>query len=519
MAPRQSQQRVLILSVLIDLVLMSASFFMANYLKNQTFRLTRVYELLLLTFCLAGIVSSWISRKYLLRKPKSFSRGLQPFFRSFVYMTFLLLLTIFFFKLFQFSRLMVVYSLLIYLLLQVVAYSVVHIRLWGLDVEVINEEAELYRMDAAVDSSTMPARIDIPGRKVGEAVRSRLQNSYLRSYPEIFKFIDGQMNLRAIKAADAIILKTNRQDVLRGIMNNKLEFLINLRRVNDINRIHAFLLAANERLIRGGYFVGIAETLELRRERKFARFPQPLFFLLCFLDFLWTRVVPRVPVLNGVYFMVHGRESRVMSRYELLGRLMFSGFRIISLKDFGRDLIFISQKAGPPKKEKNPSYGFVFRQKRVGLEGALFHAYKFRTMYPFSEFLHKYLHDSRKLNSIGKIQNDPRITSWGRFMRRYWIDELPMVINLLRGDLKLVGVRPISPNFLDTYPEELKKERLKYKPGLFPAFYADQPEMIAQIWKAEWNYLRRYAKHPWRTDFSYFFRILYNIIFKNVRSN
>jgi lipopolysaccharide/colanic/teichoic acid biosynthesis glycosyltransferase len=265
--------------------------------------------------------------------------------------------------------------------------------------------------------------------------------------------------------------------------------------------------------------VGTIETLEQRLKRKYARFPQPIRLFLSFLDFLWTGLVPKIPGLNNTYITVHGRERQVMSQYELLGRLFFCGFYIVALKNIGQDLVFIVKKVGLPKKDKGPSYGPVFRQKRVGLEGTLFHVYKFRTMYSYSEYLHKYMQEGQKLNSLGKIRDDPRITVWGRIMRRYWIDELPMIINLLRGDLKLVGVRPISPYFLNLYPDDLKIERIKHKPGLFPAFYADRPEMIEQIWEAEWNYLRKYNEHPWKTDFCYFFGILYNIILKNVRSN
>jgi lipopolysaccharide/colanic/teichoic acid biosynthesis glycosyltransferase len=103
-------------------------------------------------------------------------------------------------------------------------------------------------------------------------------------------------------------------------------------------------------------------------------------------------------------------------------------------------------------------------------------------------------------------------------MRKYWIDELPMLINLLQGDLKLVGVRPISESFFSIYPEDLRKERIKYKSGLIPALYADMNNSAEEIWEAERKYLRKYERHPRRTDFNYFFKIVNNIIFNGARS-
>jgi len=93
-----------------------------------------------------------------------------------------------------------------------------------------------------------------------------------------------------------------------------------------------------------------------------------------------------------------------------------------------------------------------------------------------------------------------------------------MLINLLQGDLKLVGLRPISKSFFTIYPEDLKKERMKNKPGLFPAFYADMPHSIEEIWESERKYIKKYDKHPWKTNFIYFFKIINNILFHKARS-
>lgn len=103
-------------------------------------------------------------------------------------------------------------------------------------------------------------------------------------------------------------------------------------------------------------------------------------------------------------------------------------------------------------------------------------------------------------------------------MRKYWIDELPMLINFMQGDLKLVGLRPLSKSFFSIYPKDLKNERIKYKPGLIPSIYVDKLETEEAVFESERKYIEKYKKHPFRTDFVYFFRVMGKILFKGVRS-
>jgi lipopolysaccharide/colanic/teichoic acid biosynthesis glycosyltransferase len=287
---------------------------------------------------------------------------------------------------------------------------------------------------------------------------------------------------------------------------------------NDIRRINEFFIGVNQKLERGGIFIGVVETIDQRSKRKFSKYPICLGKFFRCLDFVWTRVFPKMPVLKKVYFMIHGKNRRVLSQYELLGRLSFCGFDIVSIKEIEQKLYFISRKARLPREDKNPSFGPIFKQRRIGLQGEVIYTYKFRTMHPYSEYIHKYMYERFSLNHMGKIRDDARITSWGRLLRRYWLDEIPMLINLLRGDLKLVGVRPISYSFLSIYPEDLKRERIKHRPGLIPALYADRPQSITEILESERRYILKYSAHPLRTDITYFLKIMYNIIVRGHRS-
>nr|HPL94987.1 sugar transferase [Paludibacteraceae bacterium] len=102
---------------------------------------------------------------------------------------------------------------------------------------------------------------------------------------------------------------------------------------------------------------------------------------------------------------------------------------------------------------------------------------------------------------------------------RFWIDELPMILNFLKGDMKLVGVRPISQHYFSLYSKELQEKRIKFKPGLLPPFYADMPKTLEEIEASEMRYLQMCEKKGVLiTDIIYFWKIFVNIVFKKARS-
>lgn len=108
----------------------------------------------------------------------------------------------------------------------------------------------------------------------------------------------------------------------------------------------------------------------------------------------------------------------------------------------------------------------IFRQVRAGLHGRPFTIYKFRTMDRDAEAKLSELVDLDSLAVPGfKIENDPRITRFGRFLRRTALDETPQFINVLKGEMSLVGPRPEIPVLVDRYTPS-QRRRLKAKPGL-----------------------------------------------------
>lgn len=108
----------------------------------------------------------------------------------------------------------------------------------------------------------------------------------------------------------------------------------------------------------------------------------------------------------------------------------------------------------------------VFSQKRVGLNGQEFDMYKFRSMVQNAEELKEKLAKQNEMSGpMFKIKNDPRITQIGKFIRKTSIDELPQLINVLKGDMSLVGPRPSLPKEVENFEPWMLK-RLAVKPGL-----------------------------------------------------
>ncbi len=109
----------------------------------------------------------------------------------------------------------------------------------------------------------------------------------------------------------------------------------------------------------------------------------------------------------------------------------------------------------------------LFSQDRVGLNGRIFKIYKFRTMYIDAEARKKELMAQNQVNGglMFKIKSDPRITGVGKILRKTSLDELPQFINVLKGDMSLVGTRPPTVDEVTKY-ENYHRRRISFKPGL-----------------------------------------------------
>lgn len=108
----------------------------------------------------------------------------------------------------------------------------------------------------------------------------------------------------------------------------------------------------------------------------------------------------------------------------------------------------------------------VFKQTRVGVKGKTFTIYKFRTMIKNADKLYEVKVDKDNLGSlVFQDKDDPRITKSGRFLRKTSLDELPQLLNIIKGDMSLIGPRPEIPAIADLY-SDYEKIRLLVKPGV-----------------------------------------------------
>jgi exopolysaccharide biosynthesis polyprenyl glycosylphosphotransferase len=108
----------------------------------------------------------------------------------------------------------------------------------------------------------------------------------------------------------------------------------------------------------------------------------------------------------------------------------------------------------------------LFQQTRCGLGGRRFTLYKFRSMINNAEQMRAELHQLNELDGpVFKISDDPRITTVGRWLRRFSLDELPQLWNIFSGEMSFVGPRPAVPEEVDQY-EDWQRRRLRMRPGL-----------------------------------------------------
>jgi lipopolysaccharide/colanic/teichoic acid biosynthesis glycosyltransferase len=114
----------------------------------------------------------------------------------------------------------------------------------------------------------------------------------------------------------------------------------------------------------------------------------------------------------------------------------------------------------------SPGASPIFAQTRVGRDGKEFTFYKFRSMIPNAESqLEELLPENEMCGPVFKIRDDPRMTRFGRFIRKCSIDELPQLYNVLRGDMSIVGPRPALPREVAQY-DDYAMQRLIVSPGL-----------------------------------------------------
>jgi lipopolysaccharide/colanic/teichoic acid biosynthesis glycosyltransferase len=315
------------------------------------------------------------------------------------------------------------------------------------------------------------------------------------------------------------VLSTTTIFNITSLTKARYDYIINLHKMNDIKKLDSFLDAVNGKLEAHGYFFCCVETKDQRKKRLLRKYPPLLNYIYYSGDFIVKRILPKLRYTRGLYrFLTHG-ENTVLSRAEALGRISRAGFKIKQESFIGNLLCIEARKFNDPVPLNERVYGPLIALSRVGKYGTIIKVYKLRTMHPYSEFIQSYVYKLHDLKDGGKFKHDFRITSWGAICRKIWLDELPMLMNFFRGDMKLIGVRPLSRHYFELYRKEVQERRIMYKPGLIPPFYVDMPCDLEAIQASELKYLDAYDKNPFLTDFRYFWKSVWNIVFRKARSN
>ncbi len=364
--------------------------------------------------------------------------------------------------------------------------------------------------------------------KTKEAIFAYLKNSFNtqnelqiaiknESDKDVYNYIASHIDL--CENLNYTIFTTHNKSYVDTIDFNNIKSIINFRKLNSLKYINKHFKSVNSLLPLGGIYIGRAETYWERKLRIYRRFGRQFGRFLWLSDFVINRMIPKIKYINNLYFYLTDGTYHTLSSAELLGRLVYSGFNIVDFKVINGMFYFVAVKVKKPSEFKSPSYYPIIKLHRVGKNGKYIGVYKLRTMHPYSEYLQDYVVKKYGYNEKGKPAEDFRSARWGKFFRKYWIDELPQLINVIKGEMKLVGLRPLSKTRFNEFPEDLKKERIKYKPGCIAPYVAlNMPDDKKNI-EAERIYISEISKHPFLTDVLFLFKSIYNIITNKISSS
>ncbi|NDV46014.1 hypothetical protein D0T49_03035 [Paludibacter sp. 221] len=369
-----------------------------------------------------------------------------------------------------------------------------------IETEETRENAELIPAPP-ISEEKYKSLLDVISSKLGKGVAEYLS-----------KYID-------LKSGNLRFLFGNDLNDLKLIENYHYSSFIEMERLNDLRKINIMLYQLNKKLPDNGLFICYFESKSTRKKYILRKYRKPLNYIVYTFDYIIKRIIPRIFITRRLYYDITKGRNRIFSKAEVLGRLYCFGYEVVDTKKINNLNFVVARRITTPRPLEKRTYGPLIRLPRIGKKGKRFNVYKMRTMHPYSEFLQSYIFEKNNLQEGGKIKRDIRVTTLGHCMRKYWIDEFPMFINLIKGDMKLIGVRPLSQHYFSLYSKELQEKRIKFRPGLLPPFYADMPKTLDEIQASEMRYLNACEKDGvFLTDFRYFFKITHTIIFKKARS-
>ena len=465
------------------------------------------YLLLFLAMLAAWILLAWIFRKYRSYKDTWYWQEMLSMLLTAGALIGLVYL-VFGFNLCSLSRTVAITMVGIVAAIDSVVILLKHYRKYALNMTVPPMVIE-HRKNAVLDHKDEP-RGTMSMKAVRQSVLSLTTEDDYRMLLE-----KAHLDSRLTK----VVASRDRFDIMQ-LPDYQYQTIVDLTLLNKAKGINRRFCMVNQKLPDGGRYVCCYRPQEYVKKKILTETPWGLNYIYYVAWFVYRRIIPRLLLMSRLYYDVTDGRKRVLSKTEVLGRLYYCGFEVDEIVPMGHiEYVFAHRHSQPYPQEQMKVYGPLISLPRVCKDKQMINFFKFRTMHPYSEYIQKYVFDSRGgMNIADKSDDDFRITNWGKIMRKYWLDELPMLFNWLRGDVKLVGVRPLSKTMFETYPPELQDKRTRCKPGLIPPFYIDHPETFEELYASENKYLDEYFEHPIRTDVKYFFLTMNAILFKRMHS-
>ena len=495
------------INILIDLLMLLLSYYVVlDWFPLTTDTPFEKYSWPTLFFSIAWILVSYLFKRYnTLRKQKYYETIIRLLYVCEILFIFFAIVIHLFFK--EFSGFVLLSITIGAFIVNYIALSVYFAYRFAVEYR----EVEFAAPEERINAHPRPlSHIDDESyNQLCETIRSS-------SGEKVLDFLRNEFDLTS---GNTLVFLSNDPENLQMNPNYQYSTIIQLERLNNMRSVNRKFRIINEKLPDNGYFVCCFKSKSTRKKEILNTYFKGFNYLIYSFYYIYKRVMPKIFFTRKLYYFLSGGKDRVFSKTEVLGRLYCCGFRVVKEKKIGNLTYIVAERHKQPEPPQNTFYGPLIRLRRLGKDGRPFKVYKMRTMHPYSEYLQGYIFAKNSLKEGGKFNKDFRVTTTGSIMRKYWLDELPMLINLFRGEMKLVGVRPLSAQYYSLYSKELQQKRNKFKPGLLPPFYADMPKTLEEIEQSEMKYLLACERNGvFMTDLRYMFMILNNILFKKARS-
>jgi lipopolysaccharide/colanic/teichoic acid biosynthesis glycosyltransferase len=495
------------ISFLFQLLLLISGYVACCYYYLEVRNLKELINPGLLILISSWTITAWLTHKY---KPQYYQKKwiyvIAPFIKAaFFQLFFILILSSIFLESYLGKGLLLKSSIL-YLSVELLIYSLI-ILIYGKKNSTVQERhsdvKKYLQKDLEPDLHIKP-NIDFSSISSGISLFTE------KIYHELHTAAPAEIT----NSSDVLIIKS-----IKDLNREPKQYPVCILdiRINDLKDINKSFVSIYQSIVPGGYLFALYKDLDDFESESLSSTSRLIKFFKTLFYYLYYRAFPKIPYLNVFYGLISGGRNKVISRAETLGRLYYCGFEVEKqIKNEGVSYI-LARKLKTPSENPAPSFYPIITLNRIGLYGTVIKIHKIRSMYPYSEFLQQKVFEESSITSTGKFGNDYRITKFGKIFRKYWIDEIPQLIDWFRGKIKLVGIRAMSQHYFGLYSKDYQDLYIQVKPGIFSPIFDEKISGFDDIQRIEKEYLVKYLQSPVKTDIEYFILTIKQII-NGVRS-